>query len=551
MLNMFKLKDFAIMNMLNPVLVFDRQDELRVCNAAAERILLVKKGISLDDFIQGSDLKYILSKERREQGRTKEFTLTMLKEKMAFLIHGQELYDSRGVYVGMLMIYNDISGQERLKDEATYHATRDHLTGLWNRDFFVEMVAKTLRENPDIKFVLIATDIYQFKMFNDVLGRKMGDDVLLSITKALLETSRTLWVQSRIAADRFAVLIPEEDFDEAKILSVMNAVLNKKQYSLKLHNYIGVYHITDRSLHVEAMYDRARMALESIKGDFQKEIAYYEDEMRNRKLKDTLTMEELDYALKSEQLVMYLQPQVNIMNETVVGCEALVRWKHPTRGMVPPFEFIPLFEKNGMIIRMDYHVWELACKQLAEWQMAGKKMPSISVNISARDFYLCDLYDDIVGLVERYGIEPKRLRLEITESALALDVQEQMEIVSRLQEYGFIVEMDDFGSGYSSLNNLKEITVDIMKLDMKFFKQTANVERAEKIVESVVHLAKKIKMPMIAEGVETKEQVEMLKRIGCSMVQGYYYAAPMSVDEFEEFMERNTLGDLSESFYTE
>lgn len=548
MLYMKKLKDFAIQNMSNPVLVFDHQDVLSVCNEAAERLLLVKKGIGLDEFIQGSDLKYILTKERRAQGRTKEFTLTMLKERMAFLLHGQELYDDKGRYVGMLMMYNDISGQERLKEEATYHATRDHLTGLWNRDFFVEMVAKTLRENPDIDFVLIATDIYQFKMFNDVLGRKMGDEVLLGISKGLLKGSRTLWVPSRIAADRFAVLLPKEDYDEQRILSMMHAVLDQKQYSLKLHNYIGVYHITDRSLHVEAMYDRAYMALESIKGDFQKEIAYYEDEMRNRKLKDTLTMEELDYALRSDQLVMYLQPQVNILTETVVGCEALVRWKHPKRGMVPPFEFIPLFEKNGMIIRMDYHVWELACRQIAKWRDEGRKMCSVSVNISARDFYLCDLYDDIVGLVKKYDIDPKQLRLEITESALALDVQEQMEIVKRLQDYGFIVEMDDFGSGYSSLNNLKDITVDIMKLDMNFFKKTAAKERAEKIIESVVHLANKLQMPMIAEGVETKEQVDMLRRIGCTMVQGYYYAAPMPVEEFEAFIEKNTLSELSECF---
>ena len=197
-----------------------------------------------------------------------------------------------------------------------------------------------------------------------------------------------------------------------------------------------------------------------------------------------------------------------------------------------------------MIAKLDYYVWELACKQLRAWKDAGHGERSISVNISAKDFYLTDLYDSLTGLVERYEIAPKSLKLEITETAFVLDVRQQMELVRKLQAYGFLIEIDDFGSGYSSLNSLKDICVDILKMDLKFFEKTDQSDRAEKIVESVINLANGLGMPVIAEGVETEEHLKMLKDAGCQMIQGYYFARPMSVEDYEKFVTKFEFEDM-------
>ena len=209
-----------------------------------------------------------------------------------------------------------------------------------------------------------------------------------------------------------------------------------------------------------------------------------------------------------------------------------------------PGEFIPIFENNGMIAKLDYYVWELACRQLRKWKIAGHPERSISVNISAKDFYLTDLYESITGLVEKYQINPSALKLEITESAFVLDVSKQMELVSMLQDYGFIIEIDDFGSGYSSLNNLKEIKADMLKMDLKFFEKTDDNNRAEKIVSSIIRLANDLGMPVIAEGVESEEDIQVVKSAGCQIVQGFYYAKPMPVDEFEAFVSKRPFGNM-------
>ena len=322
-------------------------------------------------------------------------------------------------------------------------------------------------------------------------------------------------------------------------------MLERKNYSLKVHAYLGVYEVVDRGLSVESMYDRAFMALESIKGDLVRQLAYYHEEILNERIHETTTLDELDRALLNDEFVIHLQPQIDIWTGAVISAEALIRWNKPGRGIVYPGEFIPIFENNGMIAKLDYYVWELACRQLRKWKEEGHVERSISVNISAKDFYLTDLFESITGLVEKYHIAPASLKLEITESAFVLDVDKQMELVSKLQEYGFIIEIDDFGSGYSSLNNLKAIKADMLKMDLKFFEKTKDDNRAEKIISSIIRLANDLGMPVIAEGVETEEDMNVVKAAGCQMVQGFYYAKPLSTDVFEDFVSKRPYGNMS------
>lgn len=539
-----RMKTFAINNMSEPVLMFDYNNNLQVFNDAAERMLGVYPYYPMEKYIKENELYYTVEEHGAHKESHNEFVRTTIINGRTYLIHGQELSDEKNRFVGSLIVYTDITGQEKLKDEATLYATRDQLTGLWNRDYFFEMAEKTIRENPEEEFIMVVSDVYQFKMFNEILGARAGDDLLLAIAQGYRERCKRLWVFSRVAGDRYGLLMPKVDFHEERFMSFVREVFTRKHYELKVHCYVGVYEIVDRSLSAESMYNRAYMALESIKGDLNKEIAYYHEEIRNKRIFETTTLDDLDRALLNNEFVIYLQPQLDVHTKEVVSAEALIRWNKPGRGIVSPGEFIPIFENNGMIAKLDYHVWELACRQLYIWKNEGFEERSVSVNISAKDFYLSDLYESITGLVERYKINPRNLKLEITETAFVLDVKKQMDLVRRLQEYGFVIEIDDFGSGYSSLNSLKDICVDVLKLDMKFFEKTDATDRAEKIVRSVVNLANELGMPVVAEGVETKEDLEMLERVGCQIVQGFYFAKPLSVPDYEVFLKEYKYGDM-------
>ena len=268
--------------------------------------------------------------------------------------------------------------------------------------------------------------------------------------------------------------------------------------------------------------------------------------MRLFQVNAALTSDEIMDAIKKKQFMMYLQPQIDCFTGAVVGAEALARWRNNDGEMISPDMFISVLEENGLITHLDYFIWEQACRKLKQWQMEGKGDRSISINISSKDFYMTDLYESITGLVRKYGVDPKMLKLEITETAIVLDVEEQMALVRKFQNFGFRVEMDDFGSGYSSLNSLKNISVDILKLDMKFMGECENVERSNHIVKSMIDLAHSLDMPVIAEGVETKEQLDFLKSIGCHVIQGYYYSRPLPIEEFEEFMKDKKCADIDD-----
>ena len=236
---------------------------------------------------------------------------------------------------------------------------------------------------------------------------------------------------------------------------------------------------------------------------------------------------------KNREIQIYLQPQITGAGE-MLGAEALVRWQHPTRGMVMPGEFIEIFEQNGNIVKLDQYIWRLACEHLKRWKENGWGDKYISVNISPTDFHFIDIFSTFMELVEEHQISPKNLRLEITETAVITNLEKQLELIEKLRNAGFIVEMDDFGSGYSSLNMLKDIRVDVLKFDLHFLRNSNDMERSRKIIKSLMELSKELEMPAISEGVETEEQVEFLKGIGCDLFQGYYFARPMDIKSFEE-----------------
>ena len=451
-----------------------------------------------------------------------------------FDIHFNKIYDKKGYYCGCYLSFYDVTGDFIAYEEEKYRSTHDSLTGALNREAFFEEVRNILDEYPNVEYVMVCCNIKGFKLINDMFGVEEADRLLIRCADTIREKIQKGATFARLEADRFAVLMPKSRYTEELFMTGMNMVsnyLNNAQYRMVI--LVGVYEIFDKQAPVISMIDGAFLAIDSIRSSFKNSIAYYGDMLRREYLSEQKILGEFEEALQTGQFAMFLQPIVN-MDQKVKLSEALVRWIHPDRGIIAPASFIPLLEKTGYIYKLDMYIWEQAAKRLAYWSSMGFDDLSISVNISVKDFYYVDLYETLVGLVEKYHIHPSRLKLEITETIFMTEKERQLEIINSLKEYGFLVEIDDFGSGYSSLNMLKEVPADILKMDMAFLSMDKNVTRGRKIVNTIITLAKALGMLVIIEGVETQEQMEYLRGTGADYLQGYFFDKPLPVKRFEE-----------------
>lgn len=413
----------------------------------------------------------------------------------------------------------------------------DELTGLYTRQAFFDRAADLIALQKPGYYVMDSFDINNFKVINDQYGSKKGDEVLSQIGKVFKEGFREIsGVCSRITADNFAILYPSRYIDSKKVESIKKAASALDGTIQPISFAIGRYVIDDLSVPIALIYDRAAIAGASIKQRADKECAVYDEAMREQIIREQEIVNDMKDALQNRNFVIQLQPQYNHSTGKIIGAEALVRWHHPEKGMIFPNDFIPVFEKNGFIYEMDKYVWEEACALLNKWAFEGQKLIPISVNISRYDLFRNDLMEVLVGLLNKYSLQPEYLHIEITESAFAESEEKVIQIVKELIDCGFTVQIDDFGSGYSSLNTLKDVPSNVIKLDMKFLDSIGKSKRGGNIVESVIRMAKWLGVTVIAEGVETVEQAEYLKTIGCNYVQGYLYAKPMPVEEYEKIV---------------
>lgn len=422
----------------------------------------------------------------------------------------------------------------------------DEKTGIYNKNAFCDKVREMLLDEPGTRFVLFRWDIDHFKVFNDLFGVAAGDKILAGIGANYRSSSTSTMVYGHWGADHFVACMPLSVFERKHVIEKVTSPFSIEYEEYEFTVRAGIYVIDDPTLDVSLMCDRALLALRSIKNDYTTRFAYYDDSMRDSLIEEQRIASDMNAALEQGQFVVYLQPQCNYVTGALHGAEALVRWQHPERGLVMPDDFIPIFERNGFISKMDEYVWEQVCRLQRAWIDKGVPVIPISVNVSRRDIYNPHLVETLTGLVARYGLNTSLLRLEITESAYVQDASQLIRVVKRLRAEGFAVEMDDFGSGYSSLNTLKEAPVDMLKLDMKFIETNEDDVRGSSILTSVIRMAHWIDLPVIAEGVDTRAQAEYLKRVGCNYIQGHFFAKPMPSDEFEEMLVGATLESASE-----
>lgn len=435
----------------------------------------------------------------------------------------------------MYAFITNITKEKRFENELRAAAYFDPLTGLFNRHAFILNARRVIDDNPLTEFSLMKLNIGSFKVVNDLLGRDVGDKVLKIIADAVRGLFTNRGVFARFFADNFIVLTPysERGIHPQMILNaVQKAVMSSGLLSHEIQYYIGVYKITDRSMSIENMTDRASIACRSINGSFQEHIAYYDEKMRLSMLEEQQICDESRRALQNGEFCVYYQPVYGIKAKRFVSAEALVRWNHPTKGMVSPGKFVPVFEKNGFIAELDLYVLEQVCKYMKRRGDEGLPKFPISVNISRMSLYDPNLFDTISEITDRYDIDPKYFRIEITESAYNDNPAQLLETIGKLREKCYPVLMDDFGSGYSSLNTLKDIPIDILKLDMKFMQGFEKNGKVGTIVTSVSRMSKWLNIPMLAEGVETKEQFDFLESVGCAYIQGFYFSRPVPEEEF-------------------
>lgn len=415
----------------------------------------------------------------------------------------------------------------------------DRLTGVYSREYFYQKVRERLAESSGVPYAIVGSNVENFKVYNDIFGTRAGDQVL----RRIAENGRTMVGEdglcARYGADRFLYLLRQDQVsDWLRQNGTPGKIANVKNIVLKW----GVYKITDRTVPVEKMCDRAFLVADSIKGHYNQWVAVYDDVLRDKLLREQAITESMEAALTEGQFAVYLQPKYWLQDDTLAGAEALARWIHPELGFLAPAEFIPLFEKNGFITRLDRFVWEQTCKLLRAWREKGYPALPVSVNVSRADVYQEDLPETLSNLVKQYGIEPGQLHLELTESAYTENPGQIITMVDELRRRGFVIEMDDFGSGYSSLNMLSQVRFDILKLDMQFI-QTETAKPGEmSLMRFVVKLAKWMNLSTVAEGVETKAQVERLREVGCDYAQGYFFSRPLPVEKFEALMKQELAG---------
>ncbi len=415
----------------------------------------------------------------------------------------------------------------------------DMLTGLFQREYFMSYVETADNYAPNQDNDIIVLNINRFHIINELHGRDYGDLVLAEIGKAIKKfVEEKHGIACRNNADVFFIYIPHQEKPE-ELLWQIHLQLEYTLEDPKTRIRMGIYSHVDKSIEKEKRFDCAMLACNSIKGNYSASIAQYDVAMHEREAYDERLLNDMEKALNEKQFEVYYQPKYAIQTDEpyLSSAEALIRWKHPELGLINPGLFIPVFEENGRIQKLDNYIWKAVAEQIAKWKKKYKKTVPVSVNVSRISLLEPDFVDNICEIVKNAGISPTEYMLEVTESAYTEDSQRIIEVVKELRALGFHIEMDDFGTGYSSLNMISSLPIDVIKLDSGFVRKIHENPKDYRMVEIIMEIAKLLGVKVVAEGVEYESQHELLKKVGVHVIQGYYYSRPVPAVEFEKFIE--------------
>ena len=507
------------------------------------RTLVKINGNNYDDVV--STLKDIFGDFTNFEKNTLKHTVGSGDDMRSYILEENHVKDEEGKLNGLYLRIKDITEQEQQFKKESYETRHDTLTGLYTKEYLYQKIRETLEEKLLSDCLMIFVNIKDFKVVNDIFGYNFGNYALQRIAEWIRTNANERCIYGRLGGDNFGICMPTEDFDSDYFNDELSQFIIESG-AIKYHPLIhfGAYRISaeinEENTDISVLFDRAHLALATIPDGYQVHIAYYDDKIREKILWNQKISAQLTEAIAQRQIRPYLQPIADPTGK-IVGAEALARWIHPEQGFMSPGIFIPIFEENGMIVDVDKYMWKCACEILARWKT---KYPDlfISVNISPKDFYFTDVIHDIKSLTERYDVNPVKLRIEITETVMMTNSDDKMQILEKFRENGFVVEMDDFGSGYSSLNMLKDMPVDVLKIDMRFLSKSKDEKKAQTIVKNIIRLSEELGIDSLTEGVETEKQYHILSDMGCKLFQGYYFAKPLPLEEFEKKLDTELKG---------
>lgn len=420
---------------------------------------------------------------------------------------------------------------------------RDALTGLFNREFFYRYVQLYDLHHTDTDMDAIVLDIQHFGLINERYGKSYGDDVLKRMGMQIkMLISEIGGIACRREADKFLIYCQHVD-DCNYILEKTSVTLSGEEKGNLVRLRMGVYAHVDKSIEIERRFDRAKVASDSLRNNYMSSYAYYDNDLHEKEIYAERLLEDFQEAVEKKQFKVYFQPKYDVKSEVPIlaSAEALVRWIHPELGFISPGSFIPLFEENGLIQKLDLYVWREAAAKVREWKETYSFSVPVSVNVSRIDMYDPNLVETFGELLKEYNISASDLLLEITESAYMQDSEQIIKKVNELRNMGFFIEMDDFGTGYSSLHMISSLPIDALKLDMSFVRNAFRDGGNTKLIEVIIDIADYLSVPIIAEGVETGEQLHALRALGCDLVQGYYFSKPVPPDEYVDFLKKEKL----------
>ncbi|MGS6831650.1 bifunctional diguanylate cyclase/phosphodiesterase [Clostridioides difficile] len=417
-------------------------------------------------------------------------------------------------------------------------AYEDKVTYIGNQNKFYRECSKYLLDKPSLNYIIVYFDINNFKMINDTFGYEFGDNLLITIAKALKEELTEGEVYARLSSDYFAIFCDYKN-GRNKIIRKLDNIRSNIESNLsivfEISLCVGIYFVEEGEVDIQKAVNKANMARSVAKG---KNINYaiYNEDVRNKLSEESMILDDIKIALVKNQFEVYYQPKFSLVTGEMIGSEALIRWNHPEHGFISPAVFIPIAEKSKLILKIGRFVFERVCNDLYEWKKQGKKIVQVSVNLSRVELYQPDIVKFINKTIKMYNLSSDFIEIEITETVAINELNILKNVLNELRTYGFSISMDDFGTGYSSISCLRDMPIDILKLDKSFLGGIEHDERSRNIAKSIVSLAKSLDLVVIIEGVESKEQAELMKQFGCDLVQGFYFARPMPAKNFLDLL---------------
>lgn len=535
------------------IAILDNEDRVVKVNRGFEELFKYStieiKGNYINDLIVSDELK----REASSLSGDVICARTVKEESIRCTKHGEDIAVSilgypiihDGVQVGIYAIYADITEKKTREKKIEYLAMKDSLTGTYNRSYFIENLMKEInrrRTGVDAGFAIMFIDVDDFKSINDNMGHTVGDVILKQISNRIVECIGEKGYLARMGGDEFTVFLKNAD-SRAHVANIAGEIAqsledpityDEKEFHVGVS--IGISVFPDDGYEAEILIRKADMAMYNSKMKRSNNFEFYNSNLKKKALEEFILENELRHAIKRGEFSLNYQPLVDVSSEKIVGVEALIRWNHNEHGFVSPAKFIPLAERKGMIGFIGEWVLEKACRQMKNWIDRGYPVRFVAVNISVKQLESFDFLDNVKRIIRETGINPRHLEFEITESISMTNLKNRTEILRELDDMGIALSIDDFGTGYSSLGKLKKFAVRKLKIDRSFISDINIDPNNTAIVSTIIAIAKILNMKVVAEGVETLEQVEFLKEKECDMIQGYYYSRPVAAEEFENMM---------------